>query len=143
MTFRVRNVPVLWFPKLTVPSAKRDRASGFLMPGYANSSTKGRSFRVPYFWAIDRSYDATFTAEYFGKRGPAGTIDFHATPNATTRIDVSEFFAIDRLDQGGQRTHSPALSDFWTAWRGERRYLQQFRISPGLRGRFQRDFITD
>ena len=118
LTFRVRNVPILWFPKLTIPSGARDRASGFLMPGTANSTTKGRSVRVAYFWAMNRSYDVTFTGEYFSKRGPTGTIDFHATPNAATRIDVSEFFAIDRKHQGGQRTHISALSSFGKNWRG-------------------------
>ncbi len=116
LTFRVRNMPVLWFPKLTLHSEKR--ASGFLIPGYAKSTTKGQSFREAYFWAIDRSYDATFTGEYFSERGPAGTIDFHAYPNALTKIDVSEFFAIDRKHQGGQRTHIHALSDLNPNWRG-------------------------
>jgi LPS-assembly protein len=116
--FRVRGVPILWFPKLTIPSARRDRQSGFLMPGFGSSDTKGRSFRGSYFWAINRSYDATFTSEYFSKRGPTGTIDFRAAPNANTRIDVSEFFAIDRLGKGGHRTSITALSDLTRNWRG-------------------------
>jgi LPS-assembly protein len=118
MTFRVRNVPVLWFPKLTVPSDRKDRATGFLIPGFSRSTIKGNSLRGAYFWAVNRSYDLTFVGEYFAKRGPAGTIDFHATPNASTRIDVSEFFAIDRLNQGGQRTRIHALSDLNEDWRG-------------------------
>jgi LPS-assembly protein len=119
LTFRVRNVPILWFPKLTIHSDKRDRASGFLFPpGFARSTIKGTSVSGSYFWAMDRSYDTTFRGEYFAKRGPAGTIDFHARPNAATRIDVSEFFVFDRLDQGGQRTHIRALSDLNEHWRG-------------------------
>jgi len=118
LTFRVRNVPILWFPKLTIHSDKRNRASGFLIPGFSKSSIKGNSFREAYFWDINRSYDLTFGGEYFSKRGPAGTVDFHARPNAATRIDVNEFFAIDRLDQGGQRTHIRALSDLNDHWRG-------------------------
>jgi LPS-assembly protein len=117
-TFRVRNMPILYVPKLTIPSGKRERASGFLIPGFSRSTIKGNSFRGSYFWAINRSYDLTFVGEYFAKRGPAGTIDFHARPNASTRIDVSEFFAIDRLHQGGQRTRITALSDLNKNWRG-------------------------
>lgn len=116
MTFRVRNVPIVWFPKLSLPD--RDRQSGFLIPGFSKSDTKGNSLRGAYYWAMDRSYDMTFVGEYFTKRGPSGTIDFHATPNASTRIDVSEFFAIDRKDQGGQRTRIHALSDLNKNWRG-------------------------
>jgi LPS-assembly protein len=117
-TFRIRNMPILYVPKLTIPSGKRERASGFLIPGFSRSTIKGNSFRGSYFWAINRSYDLTFVGEYFAKRGPAGTIDFHARPNASTRIDVSEFFAIDRLHQGGQRTRITALSDLNKNWRG-------------------------
>lgn len=119
LTFRVRNVPILWFPKLTIHSDKRDRASGFLFPpGFARSTIKGNSINGSYFWAINRSYDLTFGGEYFSKRGPAGTIDFRARPNAATRIDVNHLFVIDRLDQGGQRTHINALSDLNEHWRG-------------------------
>jgi len=118
LTFRVRNVPVLWFPKLSIPSGKRDRVSGFLKPRVGNSTTKGRSILVPYYWAINRSADATFTPEYFSKRGPTGTIDFLMTPNAATRIELSEFFAIDREHHGRQRTRIRALSRFGKDWRG-------------------------
>jgi LPS-assembly protein len=81
MAFRFYSVPLFYFPKFSVPTATRDRASGFLVPSVAGSTSKGRSFRGSYFWAINRSYDATITGEYFSKRGPTGLIDFRAVPN--------------------------------------------------------------
>jgi len=118
MTLRFQRVPVLYLPRFRIE--RRDRASGFLIPTTSNSTTKGRSIRESYFWAIDRSADATLTAEYFSKRGPSGTIDFRATPNERTRIEVGTFFAIDRLKQGGQRTNVRALTSFGEndSWRG-------------------------
>src|SRR5262249_57505241 len=63
--------------------------------------TKGRSVRESFYWAINRSADATFTGEYFTKRGPAGGIDFRALPDKNSRIQVESLFASDRLGQGG------------------------------------------
>ena len=39
------------------------------------STTKGRSLRESFYWAISRSADATFTGEYFTKRGPGTGLD--------------------------------------------------------------------
>jgi LPS-assembly protein len=115
--FRFKNVPLLYVPRLSVPSEAKERSSGFLIPSTSTSTTKGRSFRETYFWAIGRSYDASFTAEYFTLRGPAGTIDFRAIPDERTNINVSTLFAIDRKDQGGYRTHVRATTGFGRDWR--------------------------
>jgi LPS-assembly protein len=123
--FRFQGVPIVWLPGASIPTASRDRSSGFLMPSTSTSTTKGRSLRLPFYWAVNRSMDATFTSEYFSKRGPAGAIDFRAVPNANTSIAVSTFFAIDtrdqqenREDQGGHRTNISASSYFGDGWRG-------------------------
>jgi lipopolysaccharide assembly outer membrane protein LptD (OstA) len=57
-TFRVKDVPVLWFPVLTFP-ALSDRASGFLMPRFAYSARRGFQYEQPFFWNISKSQDAT------------------------------------------------------------------------------------
>jgi LPS-assembly protein len=120
MVLRFQRLPVFYAPRFRIPTERQDRSSGFLIPSTSNSTTKGRSIRQSYFWAINRSADATVTAEYFTKRGPAGTIDFRATPNDKTRIEVSTFFAIDRMKQGGQRTNIRSLTSFGKndSWRG-------------------------
>jgi LPS-assembly protein len=118
MAFRFQNVPLFYLPRFAMPTARKERASGFLIPDTSTSTTKGRSVRQAFFWAINRSYDATLTGEYFSKRGPAGTIDFRGIPNPTTNIEVNTFFAIDREHHGGQRTRIRAVSLFGRNWRG-------------------------
>ena len=118
MVFRFQNVPLLYLPRFSMPTTRKARSSGFLIPDTSTSTTKGRSVREAFFWAIDRSYDATLTAEYFTKRGPAGTVEFRGIPNPTTNIEVSTFFAIDREHHGGQRTRVRAVSLFGGNWRG-------------------------
>src|SRR2546430_11711864 len=98
-------------PYITIPSEDRPRQTGFLIPSTSTSTTKGRSLRESFYWAINRSADATFTGEYFTKRGPAGAVDFRAVPDANSRIDVSSLFAHDRLGQGGKSARILAFGD--------------------------------
>ncbi len=62
------SVPVFWFPYLVVP-LKSDRQSGLLTPSFENSNSGGLTFSQPYFWAISRSTDATFTLKTYELRG--------------------------------------------------------------------------
>jgi Organic solvent tolerance protein OstA len=65
---RVGHVPVLWLPYLIVP-LKSDRQSGLLTPGFEQSDKGGLAFSQPYFWAINRSTDATITVKNYERRG--------------------------------------------------------------------------
>ncbi len=102
--FRIKGVPFFYMPWLKTPVQDRPRASGFLTPQTSTSTTKGRSVSESYYHVINRSADVMLTGEYFTRRGWAGTIDFRAVPDADASIEVSSFFAHDRLGQGGQST---------------------------------------
>jgi LPS-assembly protein len=45
------------------------RRSGVLTPYYAQTSSRGLEFGIPYYWNIAPEYDATFTPVYMRKRG--------------------------------------------------------------------------
>ena len=66
---RVKGVPMFYTPILYYPTKREDRATGFLMPTYGSSSLRGQSFHNGFFWAINRSQDATFLHDYFSKTG--------------------------------------------------------------------------
>src|SRR5437867_11208217 len=100
--FRLESIPLFYLPYVMVPATNRARATGFLIPTTSTYTTKGRSLRESFYYAINRSADATFTGEYFTERGPAGTVDFKAVPRADSRIELTSFFVRDRKDQGGQ-----------------------------------------
>src|SRR5438552_1618925 len=61
-TFRVKDIPVLYFPYFLFP-AKTDRQSGFLFPRLANSNRRGFQYEQPFFWAINKSTDATVAVD--------------------------------------------------------------------------------
>ena len=67
--FKVKGVPMLYTPFLYYPTKREDRATGFLIPTYGNSTIKGHSLHDAFFWAIDRSQDVTFYHDWFSKTG--------------------------------------------------------------------------
>jgi LPS-assembly protein len=67
--FRVKGVPVLYLPVFYYPVKKDDRATGFLIPSYGSSTIRGNSLSNVFFWAINRSQDATFMHDWFSKTG--------------------------------------------------------------------------
>jgi LPS-assembly protein len=58
MTLRVKDVPVLYVPYLVFP-ANTERQSGFLFPRFGVSNARGFQYEQPFYWAIDKSRDAT------------------------------------------------------------------------------------
>ncbi|HEV8346430.1 MAG TPA: LPS assembly protein LptD [Vicinamibacterales bacterium] len=67
--FSVKGVPMLYTPFLYYPTKRENRATGFLIPTYGTSTIRGHSIHDAFFWAIDRSQDATFFHDWFSKTG--------------------------------------------------------------------------
>ena len=65
----VKGVPMFYLPVMYYPTKREDRATGFLIPTYGASTLRGQSIHNAFFWAIDRSQDATFTHDWFSKTG--------------------------------------------------------------------------
>ena len=60
--FRVKDVPVLWFPYLVFP-ANTQRQTGFLIPRVGYSNRRGFQYEQPFYWAISKSTDATLALD--------------------------------------------------------------------------------
>lgn len=61
-TFYIMDVPVLYLPYAYFP-LKTERQTGFLFPKIGNSTKEGFRFQQPFFWAISKSTDATFSVD--------------------------------------------------------------------------------
>jgi LPS-assembly protein len=69
-TLMVKGVPLLYLPfPVYYPTKKEDRATGFLIPTYGSSTLRGQQLHNAFFWAINRSQDATIEHEYYSKVG--------------------------------------------------------------------------
>ena len=71
MFLKVKGVPAIYLPIMYYPLSKDNRNTGFLMPSYGSSSYKGQTISNAFFWAINRSQDATFLHDWFSKTGQA------------------------------------------------------------------------
>ena len=71
MFLKVKGVPAIYLPIMYYPLSKDNRNTGFLMPSYGSSTYKGQTISNAFFWAINRSQDATFLHDWFSKTGQA------------------------------------------------------------------------
>src|SRR5690349_5028488 len=69
MVLKVKDVPVFYLPAMYYPINKEDRATGFLIPIYGSSDIKGQTINNAFFWAINRSQDATLYHSFYSKTG--------------------------------------------------------------------------
>lgn len=67
--FKVKDVPMFYLPAMYYPINKDDRSTGFLIPVYGTSTFRGQSISNAFFWAINRSSDATLLHDLFMKSG--------------------------------------------------------------------------
>lgn len=65
----VKGVPMLYLPIMYYPTKKEQRATGFLIPTYGSSTLRGQSIHNAFFWAVNRSQDATLLHDWFSKVG--------------------------------------------------------------------------
>ena len=54
----VKGVPLFYLPILYYPTKKEDRATGFLLPTYGQSTLQGQSLHNAFFWAKMASFAA-------------------------------------------------------------------------------------
>jgi LPS-assembly protein len=95
-TFLIRKMPLFYAPFFYHSLEKEPRKSGFLIPLLGHSSRRGWGVHGGYFWAINRSYDLTYRAQYYTTRGLVNHMDFRGKPRPGTDYDVIAFGVKDR-----------------------------------------------
>jgi LPS-assembly protein len=137
VTFRIKNIPVMYSPYLWVPLVTK-RKTGLLLPTAGYSKSRGAHLKVPFFWAISDDRDATFIVDTYSKRGIGAGLEYRfVKPGGITSYWWTYYIRDTELDR-----------DFW-----EFRALHENRY-PGNRGGFlsinylnkkdfYREFISD
>ena len=67
---KVYNVPIFYLPKLAHPDPSVKRRSGFLPATLINTKNLGSGFKVPYYVALDKDKDFTFTNKLYIDENP-------------------------------------------------------------------------
>jgi len=85
---RVKGVPVMYLPMIYYPISEDERATGFLLPTYGTSTVRGQGLSNAFFWAINRSTDATFFHDWFTKAGQGAGAEYRYVAAAQSTGDV-------------------------------------------------------
>ncbi len=115
-SFWVKKFPLLpWVPFFAV-ALRRERQSGFLFPTYGSSSRKGLFARIPYYWAISDSQDATIGLDFFTRRGLGVDAEYRYILSRDTRGAASGFFINEaiREDRDRERLDIPENRGFFS-----------------------------
>jgi LPS-assembly protein len=94
--FWLKRVPLFYTPRFYKALDRAPRKSGFLTPNIGTSSRRGKMFGGGYYWAINRSYDATYRAQLFTQRGVAHHVDFRGKPSERSEFNYILYGVNDR-----------------------------------------------
>jgi LPS-assembly protein len=115
--FKIKGIPVFYFPYLIVPMEKKTRSGG-LTPFHTGTSTsKGRVFSEGYYQPLGRSADMMLYGDYFSLRGLALGGVLRVMPNPETRFSLEAYGIHDRLGQGGVQLMVNGESQLKDDWR--------------------------
>ena len=96
--FWVKNIPVFYSPWVGFP-VKTKRQTGLLTPRAGYSNRKGYEYSQPFFWAINKSSDATLYLQAMTERGNKWGAEYRyaLTPSSkgTTMFDYLDDRRID------------------------------------------------
>ncbi len=102
----VKGVPFFYLPILYYPT-KKDRATGLLIPAIGTSTLRGQTLHNAFFWAIDRSQDATFYHDWFSKTGQGAGSEYRYNygpgENGSIRAYYLDQKAVDYSADGGSQ----------------------------------------
>ena len=136
----VKGVPVFYLPIMYYPIQEDGRATGLLIPTYGASTFRGQSLSNAFFWAINRSHDATLFHDWFTQTGQGMGAEYRYVLGSGSQGNARTYFLNERettVTQGGAETSMPARRSF------EVRANARHVISPNLTARGQVDFFSD
>ena len=105
----VKDVPVFYLPMLYYPIQEDDRATGFLLPMYGSSLATGSSISNAFFWAINRSQDATFFHDWMFSRGNGLGAEYRYILGPQAQGDF-RYYWLDEKEAIDQRADAPAAA---------------------------------
>jgi len=91
-----KGVPIFYSPYISFPLGD-ERRSGFLMPSFGSSSSRGAELGVPWYWNIAPNHDAILTPRYMQKRGTQLNANYrYLTQSSNGKLDI-EYLDKDQL----------------------------------------------
>jgi len=115
-TLKVYDIPIFYFPKFFHPDPTVKRQSGFLAPFFTTSTSLGTGSALPYYWAISKNRDLTFTPKIYSNENPLFLNEYRqAFKNGFLTLDTSYQSGYNNTSNTktkGSRNHIFANIDF-------------------------------
>ena len=114
-TFKVLDVPIIYIPRAVFP-VQRERQSGFLLPRFGFSNTRGFQTLLPAYWAINKSQDATlaFDLETSARLGLVGEYRYALSRETRGMVAASYFNESYRGAEPGTAFQASIPKDRWS-----------------------------
>ncbi len=120
--FRLRDIPVMVLPYISIPVKEQARSSGFLTPTIGYSQRKGLRISTAYYQTLGKSADITFRGDLFTGRGIGYGADVRTRANSRSFLNFGFFAVKDRVfgpkadaahpDQGGSILYAEGIHYF-------------------------------
>ncbi|AAP96464.1 LPS assembly protein LptD [[Haemophilus] ducreyi] len=138
--FKIFDVPIFYSPYLQFPLGDQ-RRSGILTPKLYHSTKDGLIYSQPFYWNIAPNMDATFTSNYYSRRGWQINPEFRYLTALGQGILAGEYLANDRLD-----TYRPKdMNDrrYLFHWRHNMSFLTDWHLDVDYTNVSDRRYFSD
>jgi len=136
--FKIKDVPILALPYVSIPIKEQPRSSGFLTPTFGYSANKGFRLSGAYYQTLGRSADVTLRGDIFTDRGIGYGIDVRTRANSRSYFNFGLYGVQDRIlgpnasernpDQGGTSIYAEGIHYFANGFVG----VADVRITSSL-----------
>lgn len=131
MVLRVKGVPLMYLPLIYYPIKSDERATGFLLPTYGNSTLRGQAISNAFFWAIGRSQDVTLFHDWFTNTGQGAGAEYRYVAGQGAYGNV-KFYRLAQhqaeFHQSGKVTVLPAQTSYQIVGSGNQALGQTMRL---------------
>lgn len=137
---KVANIPALWLPYLIVP-LKSERQTGVLIPSIDYNANGGTGLGESFFWAINRSQDATFGLKYYTLRGFKELLNYRYVLTPTSDGELNMGYIHDRVFSA-----APELNGATAGAKTDRlftTYHHNFDLPDGFNTKLNINYVSD
>lgn len=105
MFFKVKDVPIAWFPYFQMPDPSVKRKTGFLIPSFGSNSEMKSHVALPFFVNVAENQNLTLTPKISATHDPLGLLKYQGL-FTESKVDVDA--SLTRDDDGTNQGHIKA-----------------------------------
>ncbi|MFQ5699791.1 MAG: LPS-assembly protein LptD [Myxococcota bacterium] len=140
---RVLDIPVFYTPYLVIP-IRTKRQTGFLLPRYDTSGSRGASIEVPFFWAAREDTNILLRPQWTSRRGLHNRVDLERVfgEEGSTQLGGALLLNDPQVSERDLSTRLPETR--WAFWlRHEQPLAPGFRLGADVRRISDNDYLVD